>query len=218
VNGPPRCGPVEPCTRPRASEVQRRGECARRHRCSRNAKRSPAAALRSGADADAAEEDLVASTTRGSDDLIDGRRRRDADPGLLGGQPEPAADGAVALAADQQGTSTAIATARPRQTVLPGFVGSRPSKRGRVARVRVPQRRTPSGPRTHGGHGPDYSITPSDVGSWTQVEHAVWEAPGQSLVAKVVHMQSVLRRDVELTTLRGSTSATWRLTTRRGSG
>lgn len=48
----------------------------------------------------------------------------------------------------------------------------------------------------------DYSVTRSDVGSWTQVEHAVWETLGQSLVAKVVHVQSVLRRDVELTTLR----------------
>jgi len=48
----------------------------------------------------------------------------------------------------------------------------------------------------------DYSVTRSDVASWTQVEHAVWETLGQSLVAKVVHVQSVLRRDVELTTLR----------------
>jgi hypothetical protein len=48
----------------------------------------------------------------------------------------------------------------------------------------------------------DYSITPTDVASWTQVEHAVWETLGQSIVAKVVHVQSVPRRDVKLTTLR----------------
>lgn len=48
----------------------------------------------------------------------------------------------------------------------------------------------------------DYSVTREDVASWSQVEHAVWETLGQSLVAKVVHVQSVLRRDVERTTLR----------------
>jgi hypothetical protein len=48
----------------------------------------------------------------------------------------------------------------------------------------------------------DYSVTREDVASWGQVEHAVWETLGQSLVAKVVHVQSVLRRDVERTTLR----------------
>jgi hypothetical protein len=48
----------------------------------------------------------------------------------------------------------------------------------------------------------DYSVDRSDIASWTQVEHAVWETLGQSLVAKVVHVQSILRRDVELTTLR----------------
>jgi hypothetical protein len=47
-----------------------------------------------------------------------------------------------------------------------------------------------------------YSVTPDDVASWIQVEHAVWETLGQSLIAKVVHVQSVLRRDVERTTLR----------------
>jgi hypothetical protein len=47
-----------------------------------------------------------------------------------------------------------------------------------------------------------YSVTPEDVASWNQVEHAVWETLGQSLIAKVVHVQSVLRRDVERTTLR----------------
>lgn len=47
-----------------------------------------------------------------------------------------------------------------------------------------------------------YTVTRKDVASWTLVEHAVWETLGQSLVAKVVHTQSVLRRDVERTTLR----------------
>jgi len=47
-----------------------------------------------------------------------------------------------------------------------------------------------------------YSVTREDVGSWQQVEHAVWETLGQSLIAKVVHVQSVLRRDIERTTLR----------------
>ena len=47
-----------------------------------------------------------------------------------------------------------------------------------------------------------YSVTREDVASWTQVEHAVWETLGQSLIAKVVHAQSVLRRDVERSTLR----------------
>jgi hypothetical protein len=47
-----------------------------------------------------------------------------------------------------------------------------------------------------------YSVTPDDVASWIQVEHAVWETLGQSLIAKVVHVQSVLRRHVERTTLR----------------
>jgi hypothetical protein len=48
----------------------------------------------------------------------------------------------------------------------------------------------------------DYSVTRDDVASWKQVEGLVWETLGQSLVAKVVHAQSVLRKDVERTTLR----------------
>jgi hypothetical protein len=48
----------------------------------------------------------------------------------------------------------------------------------------------------------DYNITPGDRASWGQIESAVWETLGQSLVAKVVHAQAVLRRDVERTTLR----------------
>jgi hypothetical protein len=48
----------------------------------------------------------------------------------------------------------------------------------------------------------DYSVTTDDVAAWSTVERAVWETVGQSLVAKVVHVQSVLRRDVERTTLR----------------
>lgn len=47
-----------------------------------------------------------------------------------------------------------------------------------------------------------YSVTRDDVASWRQVEYAVWETLGQSLIAKVIHVQSVLRRDVERTTLR----------------
>jgi hypothetical protein len=47
-----------------------------------------------------------------------------------------------------------------------------------------------------------YSVTRDDVASWIVVEHAVWETIGQSLIAKVIHAQSVLRRDVERTTLR----------------
>ena len=47
-----------------------------------------------------------------------------------------------------------------------------------------------------------YIVTREDVGAWQTVEHAVWETLGQSLIAKVVHVQSVLRRDVERTTLR----------------
>jgi hypothetical protein len=47
-----------------------------------------------------------------------------------------------------------------------------------------------------------YSVPREDVGSWGQVEFAVHETLGQSLVAKVVHAQSVLRRHVEVTTLR----------------
>jgi hypothetical protein len=47
-----------------------------------------------------------------------------------------------------------------------------------------------------------YSVTREVVAAWQQVEPAVWETLGQSLIAKVVHAQSVLRRDVERTTLR----------------
>jgi hypothetical protein len=47
-----------------------------------------------------------------------------------------------------------------------------------------------------------YAITRDDIAAWNTVEWAVWETLGQSLVAKVVHAQSILRRDVELTTLR----------------
>lgn len=47
-----------------------------------------------------------------------------------------------------------------------------------------------------------YSVSQTDLATWGQIEHAVWETLGQSLVAKVVHVQSVLRRDVELTRLR----------------
>jgi hypothetical protein len=47
-----------------------------------------------------------------------------------------------------------------------------------------------------------YNVTPADRASWGQIENAVWETLGQSLVAKVVHAQAILRRDVELTTLR----------------
>jgi hypothetical protein len=47
-----------------------------------------------------------------------------------------------------------------------------------------------------------YSVTRTDVASWRQVEMAVWETLGQSLVAKVVHAQAILRRDVEASTLR----------------
>lgn len=47
-----------------------------------------------------------------------------------------------------------------------------------------------------------YSVTRTDLASWGQVEMAVWETLGQSLVAKVVHAQAVLRRDVEASTLR----------------
>jgi hypothetical protein len=59
----------------------------------------------------------------------------------------------------------------------------------------------------------DYSVTREDVGSWGQVEYAVWETLGQSLVAKVVHAQSVLRRDVERTTLRNEYLSDVALTT-----
>lgn len=48
----------------------------------------------------------------------------------------------------------------------------------------------------------DYSVPQSDVASWGVVAHAVHETLGQSLVAKVVHAQAVLRKDVDLTTLR----------------
>jgi hypothetical protein len=47
-----------------------------------------------------------------------------------------------------------------------------------------------------------YSVSQTDLATWGQIEHAVWETLGQSLVAKVVHAQSVLRREVELTRLR----------------
>jgi hypothetical protein len=47
-----------------------------------------------------------------------------------------------------------------------------------------------------------YSVTREDVAAWQQVERAVWETLGLSLIAKVVHVQSVLRRDIERTTLR----------------
>ncbi len=47
-----------------------------------------------------------------------------------------------------------------------------------------------------------YSVSSTDLATWGQIEHAVQETLGQSLVAKVVHAQSVLRRDVELTRLR----------------
>jgi hypothetical protein len=47
-----------------------------------------------------------------------------------------------------------------------------------------------------------YSVGRDDVGSWQLVERAVWETLGQSLVAKVVHTQAVLRRDVERMTLK----------------
>jgi hypothetical protein len=47
-----------------------------------------------------------------------------------------------------------------------------------------------------------YNITSADRASWGQIEGAVWETLGQSLVAKVVHAQAILRRDVEITTLR----------------
>jgi hypothetical protein len=59
----------------------------------------------------------------------------------------------------------------------------------------------------------DYSVPKDDVGSWGQVERAVWETVGQSLVAKVVHVQSVLRRDVERTTLRNEYLSDVALTT-----
>jgi hypothetical protein len=59
----------------------------------------------------------------------------------------------------------------------------------------------------------DYSVTREDVASWNQVERAVWETLGQSLVAKVVHAQSVLRRDVERTTLRNEYLSDVALTT-----
>jgi hypothetical protein len=48
----------------------------------------------------------------------------------------------------------------------------------------------------------DYGVVPTDVASWTLIQHAVYETLGQSLVAKVVHAQAVLRKDVDLTTLR----------------
>ena len=48
----------------------------------------------------------------------------------------------------------------------------------------------------------DYSVTSSGRGLVDAGRAAVWETLGQSLVAKVVHAQSVLRRDVEITTLR----------------
>jgi hypothetical protein len=47
-----------------------------------------------------------------------------------------------------------------------------------------------------------YNVTSADRASWGQIEGAVWETLGQSLVAKVVHAQAILRRDVEITTLR----------------
>lgn len=58
-----------------------------------------------------------------------------------------------------------------------------------------------------------YSVTRSDLASWGQIERAVWETLGQSLVAKVVHAQAILRRDVELTTLRREYLADSALTT-----
>jgi hypothetical protein len=47
-----------------------------------------------------------------------------------------------------------------------------------------------------------YSVDDADIAARSQIEWAVWETLGQSLVAKVVHTQAVLKRDVELMTLR----------------
>lgn len=58
-----------------------------------------------------------------------------------------------------------------------------------------------------------YSVSRKDIASWQQVEVAVWETLGQSLVAKVVHVQSVLRREVEVTRLRAEYLSDASLTT-----
>jgi hypothetical protein len=59
----------------------------------------------------------------------------------------------------------------------------------------------------------DYTVAKTDVGSWNVVEHAVYETLGQSLVAKVVHAQAVLRKDIDLTTLRNEYLSDVALTT-----
>ena len=93
-----------------------------------------------------------------------------------------------------------VARRRTRQAVLPGFVGPRPSQRrtGRAGAC-TSTRNTRRSSRSWRTWPATTASRESDVASWTQVEHAVWETLGQSLVAKVVHVQSVLRRDVELT-------------------
>ena len=47
-----------------------------------------------------------------------------------------------------------------------------------------------------------YSVGRDQVALWGQVEETVLETLGQSLVAKVVHVQSTLRAHVDVTTLR----------------
>ena len=59
----------------------------------------------------------------------------------------------------------------------------------------------------------DYGVPQTDVALWQTVEGAVYETLGQSLVAKVVHAQSVLRRDVERSTLRRDYLSDMALTT-----
>jgi hypothetical protein len=59
----------------------------------------------------------------------------------------------------------------------------------------------------------DYSVTREDVASWGPGRARRLGNAGQSLVAKVVYVQSVLRRDVERTTLRNEYLSDVALTT-----